>query len=170
MADDSEELPQFSKDDRIQKALLKADEMIGKHENNTELRAFLRGENIDPRRAAWCAAFLNSVFKHAGITPPESQMATSYLGWGKKVSKDRLKAGDVIVWGRDRESPREGHLGHVAIVQERQSDKVVIVQGNTSNKVANTLLPLESIQNAEFRRPPASHKNQIRVMTRMIVK
>lgn len=173
-------------DDRVSDAINAALKLVGKSSREADLKSFLRGENINPEKTAWCAAFMNSVFRKAGIDPPKSQLATYYLNWGRKVERSDLQPGDVAVFGRDSHNkwgkPRFGAIGHAAIVQDVRPDgSVLVISGDAGHTRDGTTyvmhedLPANNaaLGAAEFRRAPsvaAPHAGRIRVMTRMIVK
>lgn len=76
----------------------------------------------------WCAAFVGSMLKRAGIKGTGSLMARSYLNWGNALQAPRL--GCVAVFSRG--APPSGH---VAFVESWDADHVRCLGGNQSNAV-----------------------------------
>jgi uncharacterized protein (TIGR02594 family) len=80
---------------------------------------------------AWCAAFVGSCLKRSGFPVPPvatNLLARSYLTYGTKCE---AKKGAIAVFPRGAPP-----LGHVGMVIEVRGDEVVIVSGNTGDKVA----------------------------------
>ncbi|WP_181257407.1 phage tail length tape measure family protein [Mesorhizobium soli] len=103
---------------------------------NSYLRA--GGVNLDAASQAWCAAFVNSSLKQIGVNGSGSNVATSFLNWGKSVNPADVLRGDVLVQSRGLSAGQLG--GHVGFATglTRMDDKQLQLQmlsGNTSNKV-----------------------------------
>lgn len=155
-------------DNRLRDAIQFATGMVGKRPTDADLRDYLRG-TIDPRKFAWCTAFLNATLKHAGIEGTPSMMATSFLSWGKHISKEQARAGDIVVTGRgSRQIPRPGGEGHAAILTgpvyeiEGTRGKVLIaptISGDWTDQVKEAQVPFFD-GTAEFRRAPPSHSSR----------
>ncbi|HVG51526.1 MAG TPA: glucosaminidase domain-containing protein, partial [Xanthobacteraceae bacterium] len=92
---------------------------LGLHEQGDRqaVMQYLRqgGAGMDPARAAWCAAFVNSTLTQVGIKGTNSPAAGSFTNWGVGVTPDQAATGDVgVVRGR---SPRTGLEGsHVGLL------------------------------------------------------
>lgn len=57
-----------------------------------------------------CAAFVTDVVKEAGgKAPSNSNLARSWLSWGKPVSLSAIKKGDVVICWRGSKSGTKGH-------------------------------------------------------------
>lgn len=99
--------------------------------------------DLDPRRTAWCAAFVNSVLAQAGKPTSGSMESTSFLHWGTAVKTP--EQGDiVVVKGASRRSPT--HVGFYvgsAIVNGRRYVK--LLGGNQSNMVRVSMFPAAKI-------------------------
>ena len=61
-----------------------------------QLREFMKagGVNLDPRYAAWCAAFVSSSLQHFGVKGA-GNIANSFQTWGSQVSLQQMMKGDV---------------------------------------------------------------------------
>lgn len=143
-------------------AIKYASEMVGKKPSDADLRAYLKGEHLDPRKAAWCAAFVSASLRKAGLDPPKSQMATSYLNYGEYVNPSHVRRGDIAIIGRNRDNnpipPRAGGYGHAALVEDVDaSGNITLLQGGYSNSVARSVLPSNTAYEdvTQFRRPPS---------------
>ena len=95
---------------------------------------------VDPVRTEWCAAFVNAVLEESSITSNNSHRypltARAFLDWGKKVSKQDIKPGDIVVFPRGN----QGWQGHVGFfIKEEIINGVTyyyILGGNQNNKVS----------------------------------
>jgi len=84
---------------------------------------------INPRRVPWCGGFVAIVMKRSGKTPPRHYLAAkSYAGWGRRVNERNAKKGDIAVIRN-----RRGH--HVGIVVGKYKNGLILVSGNSSNRV-----------------------------------
>lgn len=106
-------------------------------EQNTAIANFISqatGENINPQETAWCAAFLNAIFKSQGGEGTGALNARSYLNWGDKV--DTPEVGDVVVFSR---GDPNGWKGHVGLFLGWNADGTVkVLGGNQSDSVAES--------------------------------
>lgn len=95
-------------------AMQVARDVIGMNETEQAeaLTQYLRsgGASIDPRKTAWCAAFVNATLAKAGNGGTGSNMARSFLEWGTAVKEPQV--GDVVVLERGK--PPFGHVGFFA--------------------------------------------------------
>lgn len=123
---------------------------IGEKEGNPNLAEFLRGQNIDPEKAAWCAAFINAVLSSRGIKGTGSNAANSFLGFGSAT--ETPQAGDIVVL-HSKASPSGFHAGFFAGTKGNQ---VQVVGGNQGGgtKVQTSNFPLSAV--AGFRRLPTA--------------
>ena len=122
------------------KPLLTAAEKLGLEErrDRAELREYT---GVDPVRTEWCAAFANAVLNESGIPGSESVsdvplMARSFLTWGNKVSKEEIRAGDLVVFPRGNQG-WQGHVGfYIRTIDRNGVPYYAILGGNQSNKVS----------------------------------
>lgn len=82
----------------------------------------------------WCAAFVAFCLENAGVRSTRKPNARSYEHWGKNVSIDDTRAGDVAVFWRGK---KDGWKGHVAFVlgYNKNSKLLKIVGGNQTDAV-----------------------------------
>ena len=92
-------------------ALADAKTMLGKNEvpNRSELQQYLQdgGEDLDPHKLAWCAAFVSASLQKAGLPVPTQVVkgsafgpgayAPNYLTYGSAVNPKNVQAGDILV-------------------------------------------------------------------------
>ena len=120
--------------------LLTAAEKLGLDErrNREELREYT---GVDPVRTEWCAAFANAVLNESGIPGSESVsdvplMARSFLQWGEKISKEDIRAGDIVVFPRGDQG-WQGHVGfYIRTIDQNGVLYYAILGGNQRNKVS----------------------------------
>lgn len=67
------------------------------------------GKSLDPKKTAWCAAYVNATLAKAGASGTGALNARSFLEWGQKV--DEPQKGDVVVLSRGDPNGWEGHVG-----------------------------------------------------------
>jgi uncharacterized protein (TIGR02594 family) len=144
-------------------ALAYARTHLGENEvrDQSKLSSFFRsqGIKINPATTAWCAAFVNANLSQAGIKGTGSLAAGSFLKWGKGVSPDEVRGGDVaVVKGY---SPRSGMAAsHVAFATGETrmgpggEKQYQLLGGNQSNAVTDTNWVAAS--KLAFRRAPGS--------------
>jgi len=117
-----------------------AAEKIGLQEyrDRVELREYT---GVDPVRTEWCAAFVNAVLNESGIPGSESVsdvplMARSFLTWGDKITKEEIRAGDIVVFPRGNKG-WQGHVGfYIRTIDRNGVPYYAILGGNQSNKVS----------------------------------
>jgi uncharacterized protein (TIGR02594 family) len=92
----------------------------------SEARRYLGG-NPTGRGSLWCARFMNMVLEHTGHHGTGSDMASSFAGYGQRISGPQV--GAIAVMGR-----RGG--GHVGIITgiDAQGNPIMI-SGNNGNRV-----------------------------------
>ncbi len=91
---------------------------------------------IDPRKTAWCAAFVNAVLEEAGIEGTGKLTARSFLDFGKKTKNP--EPGDIAIFKRGQEA-WQGHVGFVVDRFKRGDQWMVrVLAGNqdTEGKVS----------------------------------
>jgi len=87
---------------------------------------------VNTRRVPWCGHAVRYAVRKAGKRPAASfASARAWQSWGRRVSKSRIRRGDVIVF-RSRHA-RSGR--HVAIATAVKGNKVKVCGGNTRNRV-----------------------------------
>ena len=95
----------------INTAVSSAKSMLGKNEvpNRAEIQSYLHdgGQDLDPHKLAWCAAFVSSSLQKAGLPVPTQVVkdsafgpgayAPNYLTYGSAVDPKNIQAGDILV-------------------------------------------------------------------------
>jgi len=98
--------------------------------------------SINPRRTAWCAAFVNAVLVQAGYDYSGSLESASFIRYGKPVKEPAR--GDIIVLHGGRRSPTHvGFLVGTAMVNGRPY--YYVLGGNQSNRVQVSLFAASSV-------------------------
>jgi uncharacterized protein (TIGR02594 family) len=105
--------------------------------HRAELREYT---GVDPVRTEWCAAFVNAVLEESKIDSNNDHRypltARAFLDWGRKINKDDIQPGDVVVFPRGN----QGWQGHVGFYLKTQTlngvDYYLILGGNQRNKVS----------------------------------
>lgn len=82
---------------------------------------------------AWCAAFVGSMLKRAGLPHTGKLNARSYLAWGDPVALEDAQPGDVIVFSRGDPKGWQGHVGF--FVKDNKNGTLRVLGGNQSNQV-----------------------------------
>lgn len=129
-----------------------ASTFVGKneHQDRDVISSFIKksmGQNIDPQRTAWCAAFVNSVLQASGNRGNGSLASRSFLNYG--TSTDSPTQGDIVVLRRGN-NPAQGHVGFFSGFDK--NGNVLILGGNQSDGVNVKSFPLSSV--ISYRRPP----------------
>ena len=88
----------------------------------------------------WCAAFVGAVLARCGLQGSGSLLARSYSRWGRAVTIEDARPGDVVVLARGK--PWQGHVG---FWDRREGDKVYLLGGNQSNQVKRSAYPVSRI-------------------------
>lgn len=104
--------------------------------HRAELREFI---GVDPVRTEWCAAFVNAVLEESDIESNKDHKypytARAFLDWGTKVSKDNIRAGDIVIFPRGNQG-WQGHVGFYLTTQVLNGvEYYMILGGNQSNGV-----------------------------------
>jgi uncharacterized protein (TIGR02594 family) len=97
-----------------------------------EARRYIGG-NPTGRGSLWCARFMNMVLERSGHHGTGSDMASSFAGYGQRVSGPQVGAIAVMARGR-----RGGHVGIVSGMDA--SGNPIVVSGNYRNRVAETVI------------------------------
>lgn len=91
---------------------------------------------------SWCAAFLGSCLKRAGLPHTGSLAARSYLKWGVPVALQDARPGDVaVIW---RGKP-DGWQGHVFFLEQVTATTLIGIGGNQSNAVTRASHPIDRL-------------------------
>lgn len=89
------------------------------------------GEQIDPAKTPWCAAFANSVLEAKGVAGTGSLAARSFLNWGESTNSP--VEGDIVVLSRGSD-PSKGHVGFFSGFTS--DGQIKILGGNQNDKVS----------------------------------
>lgn len=124
----------------INDALNDAKSLLGKNEvpDRAEIKQFLAdgGQDLDPHKSAWCAAFVSAALHKHGLPIPDvvrpgtetgpGNVAGDYRTWGSAVDPKSIQAGDVIV------ANDGSHVGFAEgpVRQGRNGPEVKIIAGN----------------------------------------
>ena len=92
-----------------------------------EARRYIGG-NPTGRGSLWCARFMNMVLERSGHHGTGSDMASSFAGYGQRISGPQV--GAIAVMSRGR---RGGHVGIVSGMDA--SGKPIVISGNNGNRV-----------------------------------
>lgn len=94
--------------------------------DGTSLAKRYIGTNPTHRRSLWCATFVNMIERKMGRRGTGSDMARSFVNYGRRVS--RAQPGDIVVSTR-----RGGH--HVGYFSHYANGRIVLVNGNQNGRV-----------------------------------
>ena len=83
--------------------------------------------NWSGTKYAWCASFVGWVLNKAGLKHPITARALDYASYGKKLSKDNIPYGAIMVM-------KIGKGNHVCFCAEDKGANVVMLGGNQSSK------------------------------------
>lgn len=127
--------------------------MLGRNENidKAAIEAYFAsgGVDLDPVAQAWCAAFVNATLEQAGLDGTNSNLARSFLNWGREV-EGAPQVGDIGVLPRG-DNPAQGHVGFVTAVNPNGT--VTLLGGNQGNAVSEQTYQASDFLG--FRRPDA---------------
>ena len=121
------------------------------------------GTGVNPSTQAWCAAFVNSSLKQAGMEGSHSQVATSFLNWGQGVDAKDAAKGDVVVLAHGhRAGETGGHVGFATGEKRMRNgrDQVQLFQGNYGGRTA---FSWENADEVNVRRAPAPAGGAVRL-------
>lgn len=115
-------------------------EIPGQRHNPTVVQMFADVGHawVTSDETAWCAAFVGSVLKAAGLPHTGKLNARSYLMWGDAVKPDLAEPGDVMVFSRGNP---DGWQGHVAFFVRPAEGGYMVLGGNQSNAVNIAFYP-----------------------------
>ncbi|MBX9711141.1 MAG: TIGR02594 family protein [Xanthobacteraceae bacterium] len=95
-----------------------------------EARRYIGG-NPTGRSRLWCARFMNFVLQHSGYRGTGSDMASSFAGYGQRISGPQV--GAIAVMSR-----RGG--GHVGVVSGIDANgNPIVISGNHGHRVAESV-------------------------------
>lgn len=135
-----------------------AQTMLGKGQapDRDALRDYMTtgGVNLDPKTAAWCAAFVNASLDRGGYkTNPTPLSALSFADYGERVDPGAERPGDIAVY-------RHGDTdkGHVGFYQGRDEHGNVRLLGGNQGREGRVTVgtmppPGFGMELAGFRRP-----------------
>ncbi|MCE3228891.1 MAG: hydrolase [Bacteroidetes bacterium] len=86
--------------------------------------------NCEPNKGFDCSGFVYYVFNHFGIKVPRSSI--DYTKFGRKISLDSCKKGDVIVFTGTK--PKNRRPGHVGIILSEQGEDVQFIHSSSGKK------------------------------------
>lgn len=89
----------------------------------------------------WCASFICWTLNAGGAKSSGSAAAQSYLKWGKPVTLDQARHGDVVCLTR----PGKSWSGHVGYYYAHDKDAISLLGGNQSNEVNITAYPMSRL-------------------------
>lgn len=127
--------------------------MLGKGEipDRAAIQDYLAtgGVNLDPITTAWCAAFVNSSLKQAGIPGTGSNLARSFLKYGQEITQPQR--GDIAVFSR---GDPKGPYGHVGFFEGFDPNgDIRLLAGNQGDAVSEASVPAARLLG--YRRPLA---------------
>jgi len=82
----------------------------------------------------WCADAVSVWLQQAGKPPLANRMAESALAYGPHVASPQRN--DLVVM-----ATRRGQYGHVGLVVADLGDRIVMISGNWSHRVSETVVP-----------------------------
>jgi len=91
---------------------------------------------------AWCAAFVGSKLKEAGLPHTGKLNARSYLDWGQSVEIGSAEPGDVVILWRGSPDSWKGHVGFFV---RFEGEDVILLGGNQNNQVNERSYPADRI-------------------------
>lgn len=110
-------------------------EIVGEEDNPVIVKFFEDVGHgwVKDDETAWCAAFMGSMLKKAGLPHTGKLTARSYLQWGEPVELEDVKEGDVVIFSR---GDPKGWQGHVCFfVGFNHEGDIRVLGGNQQNAV-----------------------------------
>lgn len=108
-------------------------EVLGEKDNPAVLALFdelgFNGKDLKDE-TSWCAAFVNTILKRAGMPYQRKLNARSFLVLGEQVSVPKL--GDIVVFWRESPSSWKGHVGFYI---SENDNYIYVLGGNQANQV-----------------------------------
>lgn len=92
--------------------------------------------SIDPKKGLDCSGFVYHVYHHFNVNVPRSSI--DYINYGKEISIDSCKAGDVIVFTGTNAKNR--HAGHVGIVISGTGKYVKFIHSSSNKKRGGVII------------------------------
>ena len=117
---------------RADSAALQNTQSFGSSNVVDEARHYLGG-NPTGRGRLWCARFMNMVLERSGHRGTGSDMASSFAGYGQRISGPQV--GAIAVMSRGR---RGGHVGIVSGIDANGNP--IVISGNFNNRVAEATI------------------------------
>ena len=107
-----------------------AKKYLGYKESDNSYKKFTHG-----RAEAWCADFVSYVARECGLTHIDSPSVSGLLKCGTFSNKP--KVGDAIIFRKFDKNNKE-FLSHTGIVTRIENGRVYTIEGNLSDKVAES--------------------------------
>ena len=93
-------------------------------------------------QTAWCATFVGAVLKRSGNKYIKTASSQAYSGYGKEISIDNIKQGDIVVFFR---KGRNSGLGHVGFATGNKTDATIeVLGGNQGNTLSVRSYPINN--------------------------
>ena len=126
------------------KYLYKAGEYLHAKETDDDLIKFLNWDNgnFNPVKTSWCAKFVGAVIHACGGIDTKSNLARSYLKWGKPVEWRDVRSGDIVILKRGV-LPWQGHVG-IFNAWTLKGDPILL-GGNQDDTVKYKAYPLKKV-------------------------
>lgn len=105
----------------------------------TEAERWLGSRNMTGKGGPWCAHFASYVLQRTGRRPLANGMASSALGYGRRLSEPRVGALAVV-------TTRVGYAAHVGFVSGVRSDgSIELISGNWGHRVSDAPFPRRAV-------------------------
>lgn len=95
---------------------------------------------------AWCAAFASWCYGQAGRSAPRNAWSPALFPKARRYTKEQVQGS--AVWPADLfaiHNQSLGRINHVGIVQKKQGNWIITVEGNSANRVLCKRRPLATI-------------------------
>jgi uncharacterized protein (TIGR02594 family) len=103
-----------------------------------EYHATVKDAVLTKETESWCASFVNWCLEKSGKPSTSSGLARRYTHYG--VQSDR-KPGAICVFKRGTQS----WMGHVGFYLSEDSNRILLLSGNTSNKVTKDYFSIDDL-------------------------
>lgn len=118
---------------------------VNERDNANVIAQFIQtagGQSLDPQQTAWCAAFVNAALHASGQEGTGSNLAKSFLGYGRAV--DNPNVGDLVVSSRGDPNGMYGHVGFL-VGEKRGADGKMVYLVLGGNAGANGAVGVSEI-------------------------
>lgn len=117
----------------------RAEVPAGRADVVAEAERWLGSRNMTGKGGPWCAHFASYVLQRTGHRPLANGMASSALGYGRRLAEPRVGALAVV-------TTRIGYAAHVGFVSGVRSDgSIELVSGNWGHRVSDAPFPRRSV-------------------------